>query len=231
MTKYLKKVTGMLCLNNDIESDKCIYVAFLTAPTKIGRAIRFITKNKYSHVALSFEEDLGTMYSFARYRVNAPLVAGFVEESALRYYYFNQTDIPVKICRIPLTDEKFKEVSDYIRTIELNSKQYIYNLLALASASIHKKVPIDKSYTCLEFVYSVLYNCGIETSIDIEKYFTISELEDVLAQYVIFEGSLKKPLASNDWGNDLFYSKKSMPRVIGGTIKQCGVLLKRTFIS
>lgn len=216
---------------NKVEMNNYIYVAFLTTPTKIGKAIRMVTRNKYSHVALSFDEDLRTMYSFARYHINCPLVAGFVEESALRYYYFKQQDIPVKICKIPLTPKKYKEVLDYICTIELNANQYIYNLIGIAVAAVHKKMTIDKSYTCHEFVYSVLYNCGIENSLDINSYYSIMDLENALSQYVVYEGSFQKPISALDWGNDMFYSKKSVPKVITGSIKQCGTLIKRSFIS
>lgn len=212
------------------ETNKYIYVAFLTTPTKIGKAIRMVTKNKYSHVVLSFDEDLRTMYSFARYHINSPLVAGFVEESALRYY-LSEEDVPVKICKIPLTQKKYKEVLDYICTIELNSKQYVYNFLALAAASIHKKIPIEKSYTCIEFVYSVLYNCGIENSLDINRYFSIVDLENALSKYVVYEGNLQEPTSSLDWGKDAFYSRKSVPKVITGSIRQCGALIRRSFIS
>lgn len=220
-----------MSVSEENKSSKYIYVAFLTAPTKVGKAIRYVTKNKYSHVVLSFDEDLRTMYSFARYNINAPLVAGFVEESALRYSYLSDGDIPVKICKIPLTPQQYKKVLDYICFIKLNSNQYIYNHLALAFAAMHKKVAVNNSFTCLEFVYSVLYNCGVENSIDINRYFTINDLENVLSRYVVYEGNLKKPSTIDDWGNDLFYRRKSMPKVITASIKQCGVLLKRSIIS
>ncbi|PKM63440.1 MAG: hypothetical protein CVU97_00440 [Firmicutes bacterium HGW-Firmicutes-21] len=208
-----------------------IYVAFLTAPTRIGRTIRFVTKNKYSHVAISFDENLRTMYSFARYCINDPLVAGFVEESALRYYYNNPDDVPVKICKIPLTAEQHHLVEEYIASIRADSDQYIYNFFALAIAPLHKKILIEKSYTCLEFVYSVLYNCGIETGIDYSSYYTINDLENVLDKYFVHEGLMKKPDDNTDWGNDLFYYRKSVVKIVSGSIKRCGALIKRSIIS
>ncbi|OGO88358.1 MAG: hypothetical protein A2Y15_00885 [Clostridiales bacterium GWF2_36_10] len=216
--------------NIDSLSGKCIYVAFISTPTRVGRTIRYVTKNTYSHVAISFDESLKRMYSFARYCVNSPLVGGFVEESALRYYCFKQTEIPVKIYKIPLSDEKYKEVLDYISDFEKNSAQYVYNFLALAIAPLHKKLKISKSFTCLEFVYSVLYNCGIETSIDIKRYFTILDLEKALEKYTVYCGNLKKP-DDTDWGNDVFYNRTSVTKVVTGSLKRCGVLIKRTFIS
>lgn len=217
--------------NNILNNNNYIYVAFLTSPTKIGKTIRYITKNKYNHVTLSFEKNLRTMYSFARYNVNTPLIGGFVEESSLRYYYFKKSDIPVKICKIPLTTRKLQEVMDYIASMEKNSKQYIYNLLSFAAAPLHRKILVDKSFTCHEFVYNVLYNCGIVTSININKYFTILDLENALEKYVVYEGNLEKPVDSNDWGNDLFCSRKSVPKVLTGSLKHCGSLIKRTIIS
>jgi hypothetical protein len=206
-----------------------VYVAFLTTPTKIGKTIRFVSRNKYSHVALSFEEDLSTMYSFARYCVNAPLIAGFVKESILRYYYNDNPSVPVKICKIPLPPEKYSRVRDYIHSMEENSEQYIYNYLALAAAPLKLKILIEKSFTCLEFVYSVLYNCGIETSLDISSYYTIVDLERVLEKHVAFEGFLEPPTEQISWGSDLFCCKKSTYRVLTGSIRCCGSLLRRAF--
>ena len=211
--------------------EKCVYVAFLTTPTRIGKTIRYITKNKYSHVSLSFDENLGKMYSFARYCVNSPLVAGFVEESALRYYYNNDDEVPVKICKIPLSPQKHALVKEYIEGIQKDSDQYIYNYFALASALLRKKILVDKSYTCLEFVYSVLYYCGVEDGLDFYSFYTISDLEKLLEKYVVHEGVLKKPDASTDWGNDVFYYRKSVLKIVAASLKRCGVLLKRTIVS
>ena len=90
--------------------NKDIYIMFSSTPSKMGSFIRFMTGNKYNHVSLSFREDLGHLYSFARYYKNTPFVGGFVEESVLRYFLLGSETVRVKICKIPISDEKYSSL-------------------------------------------------------------------------------------------------------------------------
>jgi hypothetical protein len=208
-------------------SDKYIYIAFISTPTGIGKVIRFVTRNIYSHVAVSFDKNLNTMYSFARYYKNAPLFGGFIEESILRYSLFNANSIPVKISAIPVSEQKFKEAVDYINAIREKSSEYIYNSYSMAMALFHKRVHIGQAYTCLEFASSVLTECGIAEEIKPDRYYSIADLEKILKDFVIYEGELWDLGCAQDWGNDLFFLKSSRRKAFKNTVKQFYQLTKR----
>ncbi len=78
-------------------SNHYAYVVFFVTNTIMGKMIQFATRNSYSHVALAFEEDLQTMYSFARYHINSPISGGFVIEHPHRYLNGNR-DVEINVC-------------------------------------------------------------------------------------------------------------------------------------
>ncbi|HOJ48917.1 MAG TPA: hypothetical protein PLD48_08695 [Bacillota bacterium] len=208
-------------------SQKYIYIVFISSPTGIGKTIRFFTRNLYSHVAVSFEKNLGSMYSFARYYKNIPFFGGFIEESILRYSLYDADSIPIKICAIPVSDQKYKEAVAYINFIKENSAQYIYNSFSMVLALFHKRVHIGQAFTCLEFANSVLSECGISEEIKPDRYYSIADVENILKDFVIYEGDLWDYDCAKDWGSDLFYLKSSKRKALQCTIKQFYTLTKR----
>ena len=56
---------------------KNIYIMLIETQFRTGKMIRFLTRNTYNHVAISFEPNTNLLYSYARYRYNEPLSAGF----------------------------------------------------------------------------------------------------------------------------------------------------------
>lgn len=208
-------------------TQKYIYIVFICSPTGIGKAIRFVTRNLYSHVAVSFDKNLSTMYSFARYYKNVPMFGGFIEESILRYTLYDADSVPVKICAIPVSVQKYEEAVAYINAIKENSSQYIYNSYSMAMALFHKRVRIGQAYTCLEFANSVLSECGITEEIKPDRYYSIADVEDILKDFVIYEGDLWEYDCEKDWGSDLFFLKSSKRKAFKCTIKQFYQLTKR----
>lgn len=200
---------------------KQIYVVFTATNTKMGKFIRFITKSKYNHVSISFDKKINKMYSFARYYKNAPLVGGFVTESALRYTLTNHQAL-TKICEIPLSEEKYNEIFNYVESIK-NSKDYMYNTLSATLVPIQKSFSIYKSFTCIEFVNKVLSSGGIL----LKKVYTINDLEKILAKNIIFEGNMIEVSDTYEWGEDEYYKKKNIFVVLGKTIKHFTSLFYR----
>lgn len=206
-------------------NQKNIYIVFSCTSTRIGAMIRYVTRNKYNHVSIALEGDLGRMYSFTRYRANAPFVAGFSEESPLRYLCDN-TD--VKICQIPVSDEKYNEVLAYIDEIQKNSKRYIYNYISALLVPTGKKICIPDAYTCLEFSVHILSKYGLAEGVSDRSFYNIVDLEKLLDLFVAYEGSITGIAVSNGWGNDVYpdYMKGKF-RICAGSARQFGRLFYR----
>jgi len=195
--------------NNLLEKQENIYIVFSSTSTKMGSFIQFITRYKYNHVSLSFDKNINTMYSFARYNKCIPLVGGFVEESVLRYFDENKKWAQVKICEIPISEEKYIKLKEYIKEIKTKSDEYIYNSFSAALVPIHKKIEIKNSFTCLEFINFILGEFNIEISVKSKKFFSVYDLDCLLSKHLVYEGSLDSHAVINGWGNDCFNFNQS----------------------
>lgn len=208
-----------------MSSQKYIYLVFSCTSTKIGAIIRYVTKHKYNHVSVALEGDLRKMYSFTRYRANAPFVAGFSEESPLRYIENNNE---VKVSRIPVSTEKHDEILDYIEHLSSNAKRYIYNYLSALFFPFGKKVRVPDAYTCLEFGIHILSRHELVEGISESQFYRIVDLERLLEPFIFYEGSIAGIAVPSGWGNDVYPDlMKSKLRICTGSAKQVGRLFTR----
>lgn len=158
-----------------------IYVAFLVTNTNMGKLIRVFTRNQYSHVTLAFDRELSKMYSFARYHVNSPISGGFVVELPERYLC-NNSDVMVKLCKLPVTKEEYERIRQEITFFHNNRKEMLYNTLNAVLSLLRKRLKMKNTYTCLEFVTHLLRFPNI---------CAIRELERRLEGYVVYNGSFR----------------------------------------
>lgn len=167
------------------QGQKEIFIVFLSTNTIIGRGIRFLTRNQYSHVAVSLDQDISSMYSFARYHINSPIRGGFVTEKPIRYLH-NDQDVSVKLCKICVDRADYDRIRRDISHFIANREQMIYNTLNALLSLFGRQLAAKDMYTCLEFVtYLLRY----------PKILTIRELEIKLKQQVVYEGSLRQLLS------------------------------------
>ncbi|HHV11701.1 MAG TPA: hypothetical protein GXX75_15620 [Clostridiales bacterium] len=169
----------MLSLEN--KNNHYIYVAFLVTNTNIGRLIRLFTRNQYSHVTIAFEHDLNKMYSFARYNINSPISGGFVIEEPYRYL-INNSDIYVKICKLPVSATEYKRIEQEVEYFHRHKEEMIYNTVNAVLSLIKKRLQMKNTFTCVEFVTYLLRYPNI---------LAIRELEERLGKYVVYYGSYR----------------------------------------
>ena len=97
---------------------RCMYVLFSRQNTKIGCFIRvFLRNSRYSHVALSLDEKLYTVYSFSRKRHDSPFSGGFMREYPV-HYIINAMDVPIKLCRVDMTEEEYCQESHSLQIVQ-----------------------------------------------------------------------------------------------------------------
>lgn len=195
---------------------KTIYIVFSATPYKMGRFIRTVLHNVYNHVSIAFDEDLSTMYSFARFHRNAPLYGGFVSES-LRRHYHGGTSSRLKVCRIEIPEENYSLLREFVSGMESSSHRYIYNTYSAMLAPLHVRLLIRDSYTCAEFVGDALSIAGL--GLPRGKFHSLSRMERILQPYVIYEGLCEGYTEEPDWGEDRFPEK--MGKVSATTATLC----------
>ncbi len=206
---------------------KQICIVFASTNSGMGKLIRRVTHYKYNHVAISLTKDLSTLYSFARYNYDSPLVGGFVEESALRYLYNDGQAADIRVYAIPVTKEQYTKLESIIENIKKNSSEYIYNTLSAMMTPIGTRISIYRAYTCVEFVSTVLSKCGIINGIMPGDFCTIENMEKLLQGHLIYDGTADYAANGEDWGDDQYMKKNGRLGSCRGTIRHFGRLIYR----
>lgn len=176
----------------------CIYFVVTKTNTLMGKVIRALTKCNYNHVSISLDESLQPMYSFSRFRNNVPLVGGFVEESWLRYIFYEK-DIEMVAYKVPVNKITYIEIQNLLKAMYDNRESYLYD--SLGAIGINKKFS-ENHYTCLSFaVYVLEMISGQNMQID-----TIKGLMRKLSEYSYsFKTIRVEDGTKYSWGNDQYY--------------------------
>lgn len=189
---------------------KSIYIVFSATPGKMGRFIRAALHGRFNHVALAFDEDLSTMYTFARFHANMPLYGGFVQES-LRRHVRRGKPSELRVCRLGIDEERYLALCELVTQMEEGGRRYLYNLYSAMFAPLHIRLLIRDSFTCAEFVGDALHIAGLD--IRKGKFHSLKELERLLAPYAVYEGTCSCYDQPRDWGEDRFPEK--LGRIVG----------------
>ena len=205
--------------------DNAVYIVFSSTPTKMGRLIRFATRNRYNHVSLSLSGDIRRMYSFARYHRTIPLYGGFVVESILRYGSFAHS-ARVKICRLPVEEPQLTYLRNYLDRLWNEREDYIYNTPAAITSLIHRRPAIPKAHTCATFIHEILTRYRLAEA-DPHRTPAIRDLEELLADFVVYEGSVRPLLTGGEWGEDTFPEETSVSYAVYTTARHFGRLARR----
>jgi len=195
-----------------------VYVAFLAPKNKMGRFIRFFTRNKYSHVAISLDKNLEIMYSFARRKWRLPLAGGFVIEYPI-HYASDTEDSQIKLSRLSLSDDSYNRLISIIKECEKDKDAMIYNSIdAVVSSLFHKSIYIKNCYTCISFACYLL---------GVRKIYTIPELERKLKDNVIYEGNFSEYVKISEYQDPSYYESIGYVKIVLGTIYHFGRLFYR----
>ena len=201
-----------------------IYIVFSATPYKMGKMIRTVLRNPYNHISLSFDEDLSTMYTFARFHENMPLYGGFVSESPRRYQRGGHC-AHIKVCRVDVPEENYRALREFVARMEARSRKYIYNLYSAFFTPLHLRLMIRDSYTCAEFVGDALSIAGL--GIPMGSFHSLKGLERQLAPYVVYEGPCTLYVDETTWGGDHFPEKLSRISGTAATLRSIGRLTAR----
>lgn len=129
-----------------------IYVVLTQNYTFLARIINFFTKDKYSHISISFDEGCTNMYSIGRKYRYCPFIGVYKKESIYKGV-FNNLNSEILIYELNVDKEKYENIISLLDEYGTSSKGY--NFIGLVLALFNKKVD-RKKYYCSEFIYKVL---------------------------------------------------------------------------
>ena len=110
---------------------KDIYLLLTKSDTFISKAIYLMTQDSYTHISISFEENLQPMYSCARKYTYSPIPAGIRNESFEKGFYNKNQHIPCALYKLTVKKEIYYKAKFILESILNHSQDYKYNLMGL----------------------------------------------------------------------------------------------------
>lgn len=133
--------------------DRSIYIVLSQSYTVLARVIKLITKEKYSHVSLSFDKECENMYTMGRRWTRWPFSGIYKKESIYKGVYNLNKNAEILIYELKVTNEQYNNIKELLDKYGNSSKGY--NVIGLVLAMFNKKVDRNKYY-CSEFLYKIL---------------------------------------------------------------------------
>lgn len=148
--------------------------------TIVGKVIRTITKSEWNHISVVLDGDYEHIYSYTRKYVYLMFPA---------YLHFE----PIKrlskiaIAEIPISDEDFIKLKNYLSN--LTQKIRFYNYPQLILIKWNKELKIDGMHICSSFAAEVL---SFTDEITLEKdilLYTPMDIYELVSKYIKFIGT------------------------------------------
>ena len=146
-----------------------MYVVLVRAMTGLGKVCRSLGKYEYTHIAVSFEEELKEFVSFSRRKHYVPFDAGFMREKVEHYAFGPHQKVRVKVFKIPVTEEAMERIQAYIKKVEAE-EEYVFNLYAMLTMPLLHGFRLYKAHNCMSFVAKLLKLSGVKLAQPYYKY-------------------------------------------------------------
>lgn len=169
-----------------------IYAVVSKTPTIVGKVIRQVLDNKYNHMSLSLEPDLSKMFSFGRVTVKNFLSSGPIRESYYTMSLGGEAEVDICVFRLPVTKKQYERLSEFISSVYYDVDGYVYNLADAIGTIFHRRIRVDKCYTCIEFCKDALSYAEIDAAKDLESVSTLDGVRSHLKHFMIYEGNYIK---------------------------------------
>ena len=141
---------------------KNVYILLTHTGSLLSNMIKLYTKEPYSHVSISFDENLKEVYSFGRKKPRNPLIAGFIMEDIQKGTYSIFTETTYALYSFSVDEEQYERLRSCISTFESKKDKSSYNLLGLVGIILGHPVNRTNSYFCSQFIAHLFERSGIE---------------------------------------------------------------------
>jgi len=131
---------------------KKIYIVLTYTGTILSKIVKFYTRDRFSHISISLDENLDEMYSFGRLNPYNPFWRGFIHEKIKSGTYKRFKNTEAEIFSMDITEKQYNIIKNIINFMNENKKCYSFNVIGLFAVSINRKVKFKHSFYCAEFV-------------------------------------------------------------------------------
>ena len=140
---------------------KQIYIVLMHTHTCVSEFVRLVTRYRYSHVAIAFDEGCTVLYSFGRRRARSFLDGGMSIERYDGEFFrlFPRTECI--IYRVPVTDQQYALAASLVRGMVARREQYRYDFTGALLRYLGFPVTFHNRFVCSYFVAHILQSAGI----------------------------------------------------------------------
>lgn len=149
---------------------KYIYLLLTRSNTIFSKAIYHVTKDEFTHISLSLDDELRVMYSFCRRYPDLPLPAGFTTESIYHGFYKKNHTIPCNLYRLEVSNEKYRQLQKEIDLLMEKSEELKYDLLGTMLCRFDIEHERENYRYCSWFVAEALGDLDI---LEFEKHYSL----------------------------------------------------------
>ena len=171
------------------EKMKKIYIVLTYTGTILSRIIKGYTRDEFSHVSISLDEELTQMYSFGRLNAYNPFIGGFVHEQIDKGTFKRFKNTKSKVYSLEITDEQYDIIKTTINDFEANKKEYKFNISGLFAAGFNIRIKRKRSLYCAEFVKHILETAEVKK--DLPEIIKPEHFKDISKLNLIYSGKLK----------------------------------------
>ena len=174
---------------------KDVYIMITQTGTKFSKVLQLFTQAPYNHASIALDENLESLYSFARQNLYIPIFAGFVKEDINNGVYKSHDNTLCEIYRISITEKQYISLQKSIDEFEKNEDKYGYNFLGLLTMLFNIPYHRAHHYVCSQFVAYLLHD---SKSINFKKHYSLIRPHDFTSLSeldLIYSGKLSNYIA------------------------------------
>jgi inositol transport system substrate-binding protein len=135
---------------------KSVYLLLTRTNTVSARIIRKLTRNFYSHVSISLDDECNSFYSFARRNYYLPFIAGFITEDVESGIFGKYQDTICTLYELKIDDSVYDKINVKITEMMMDYERYRYNIIGLFAC--YFGIPYNRRhhFFCSQFVARLL---------------------------------------------------------------------------
>lgn len=169
---------------------RTIYLLLTNSNAIASRLIRAATGDAYTHVSISLEPQLRSLYSFARLYTHFPLPGGFVRESLSGGYFGNHGGMPCAVYAMEISEEAYTYITERISGMCRQSRRYRYSLLGVMLCRLGLARDREYKFFCSQFVATMLEDSGAAKLPKPASLMHPSDFEGLREARLIYRGEL-----------------------------------------
>lgn len=138
-----------------------LYLLLTRSNTVVSRAIHHLTSDEFTHISISLDDQLETMYSFCRRYPYFPLPAGLASETISQGFYALHHTIPCQLYRLPVSDQDYMRVQLILDTLMQKQALFKYDILGTILCRLDIGHQRHNHRYCSWFIAELLGQLGI----------------------------------------------------------------------